>query len=35
MVTRPALTRTCEGLIPSASVAHGRQRKAPYEMRRL
>ncbi len=36
MVTHPALTRICEGSIPSASVAHGRRRKAPYEsMRRL
>lgn len=25
MVTHPALTRICEGSIPSASVAHGRR----------
>lgn len=28
MATYPVLTRICEGSIPSASVAHGRRRKA-------
>lgn len=36
MVTHRTLTPICEGSIPSASVAHSRRRKAPYEsMRRL
>lgn len=36
MVTQRTLTPLCEGSIPSASVARGRRRKAPYEsMRRL
>lgn len=30
MVTHPVLTRICECLIPSASVARGRRRKVPY-----
>lgn len=32
MVSHPALTRICEGSIPSTPVAHGRRRKAPYEI---
>lgn len=32
MVSHPALTRTCASSILAASVTHGRQRKAPYEM---
>lgn len=35
MVTQRTLTPLCEGSIPSALVAHGRRRKAAYEMRRL
>lgn len=34
MVTQRTLTPLCEGSIPSASVAHGRRRKAPYEAMR-
>lgn len=30
MVTHPALTRICEGSIPSASVAHGRRNKRTF-----
>lgn len=32
MVTQRILAPLCECSIPSASVAHGRQRKVPYEI---